>query len=109
TPGKRVTGKTGSQVRILFSPHPSSAYSFPPVGGELFCVFCILVAHTSGGAVDNAKLTARCPHRRLRLPLPSLFDENTTISLFHFFTFSLFHLFDFDENTTISPFHLFNF
>ena len=41
--------------------------------------------------MDNAKLTARCPHRRLRLPLPSLFDENTTISHFHIFTFSHFH------------------
>ena len=41
-----------------------------------------------------------------------LFDENTTISPFHFFTFSPFHLFAFSrfyENTTISPFHLFTF
>ena len=37
----------------------------------------------------------------------SYFDENTTISRFHFFTISLFHDFVFDENTTISLFHLF--
>ena len=81
-----------------------------PVGGELF--FCILYSccpTPTEGAVDNAKLTARCPHRRLRLPLPSLFDENTTISPFHLFTFSPFHDFGIDENTTISPFHLFTF
>ena len=39
----------------------------------------------------------------------SFFDENTTISLFHLFTFSPFHDFAFYENTTISPFHLFAF
>ena len=39
----------------------------------------------------------------------SFFDENTTISRFHFFTISPFHDFGIDENTTISPFHLFTF
>ena len=68
---------------------------------------------------------------RFRLFTFSPFDENTTISPFHFFTFSPFHLFTisyltktppfhlftfspfhlftFDENTTISHFHLFTF
>ena len=67
----------------------------------VFFVFCILVVHTSGGAVDNAKLIARCPHRRLRLPLSSLFDENTTISRFHFFTISRFH----DFTSSISRYY----
>ncbi len=71
----------------------------------LYSVF--LLSTPPEGAVDNAKLIARCPYRRLRLPLSSLFDENTTISPFHLFTFSLFHKFAFDENTTISPFHFF--
>ena len=66
---------------------------------------------------------------RFRLFTFSPFDENTTISPFHFFTFSPFHLFTisyltktprfhdftfsrfhdfaFDENTTISRFHFF--
>ena len=47
-------------------------------------VLCILYSccpTPPEGALDNAKLIVRCPHRRLRLPLSSLFfDENTTIS-----------------------------
>ena len=39
----------------------------------------------------------------------SRFDENTTISRFHFFTISRFHDFTFYENTTISHFHIFTF
>ncbi len=71
-----------------------------------FCILYSCCPTPPEGAVDNAKLTARCPHRRLRLPLPSLLTKTPR---FHLFTFSPFHLFDFDENTTISPFHLFTF
>ena len=46
---------------------------------------------------------------RFRLFTFSPFDENTTISPFHFFTISPFHDFGIDENTTISRFHLFTF
>ena len=55
----------------------------------LYSVF--LLSHTSGGGCDNAKLIARCPYRRLRLSLPSLFLTKTP--RFHLFTFSPFHLF----------------
>ena len=64
-----------------------------------FCILYSCCPTPPEGAVDNAKLTARCPHRRLRLPLPSLFLTKTprfhdfTISRFHFFTISHFHLF----------------
>ena len=61
----------------------------------LYSVF--LLSHTSGGGCDNAKLIARCPYRRLRLPLSSLFflrkHHDFTISPFHDFTNSRFHKF----------------
>ena len=44
---------------------------------------------------------------RFRLFIFFPFDENTTISPFHLFTFSPFHGFGIDENTTISRFHFF--
>ena len=54
-----------------------------------FFVFCILVVpHLRRGLWIMPSSQLAVPHRRLRLPLSSLFDENTTISRFHFFTIS---------------------
>ena len=84
------------------------AYSFPSCRRRavFFCILYSCCPHLRRVAVDNAKLIARCPHRRLRLPLSSLFTKTPR---FHDFTFSRFHDFVFDENTTISHFHIFTF
>ena len=97
---------SASFIRVQLSPCRRRA---------VFFVFCILVVPHLRRGCDNAKLIARCPYRRLRLSLPSLFTKTPR---FHIFTFSHFHIFTNSQihkftnsqihKFTISPLHRIN-